>query len=90
MLARGDDERVLRIGRALVENAMRHTPPGTGRARIGAETLGGLAVLVVVDNGPGIAADEAGRSCSSASTGCPAGGAREAGSGWRSPASSRS
>jgi len=29
VLAVGDDERALQIGRALVENALRHTPPGT-------------------------------------------------------------
>ena len=27
--ALGDEERILRVGRALVENALRHTPPGT-------------------------------------------------------------
>ncbi len=39
----------------LIENALRHTPPGTHvRARTGIE--GGNAILVVEDDGPGIAA----------------------------------
>ena len=57
--ALGDDERALRIGRALVENALRHTPPGTqvvvragGAAR---------AVLEVADDGPGIPDSELGQ-----------------------------
>jgi two-component system, OmpR family, sensor kinase len=55
----GDDERALRIGRALVENALRHTPPGT---RVVVRARGaGQSALEVVDNGPGIPADELGR-----------------------------
>jgi two-component system OmpR family sensor kinase len=51
--ARGDAERVLQIGRVLVENAIVHTPPGT-RVRVAAELDGGRALLSVADDGPGI------------------------------------
>ena len=40
----------------LVENALRHTPPGT-RVEIAARVTDGHAVLEVSDNGPGIAAE---------------------------------
>ncbi|MGH2921077.1 MAG: sensor histidine kinase, partial [Gaiellaceae bacterium] len=56
--ALGDEQRVLQIGRALVENAIRHTPPGT-RVRIHTSRHNGLAVLAVEDDGPGIAPDHA-------------------------------
>ncbi|MFN2471809.1 MAG: sensor histidine kinase [Gaiellaceae bacterium] len=49
----GDADQVLRVGRALVENALRHTPPGT-RVCVRAERQGGAAVLEVEDDGPGI------------------------------------
>src|SRR5439155_17056209 len=52
--ALGDAERVLRIGRALVENALVHTQPGTP-VRISV----GDARLVVEDAGQGIAAADA-------------------------------
>ena len=52
----GDEERVLQIGRVLVENALKHTPPGTPiRIRVGG--AGGGAVLAVEDSGPGIATE---------------------------------
>ena len=50
--ALGDEERILRIGRALVENSIKHTPPET-RVLVRAEG----ASLVVADEGPGIPAD---------------------------------
>jgi two-component system, OmpR family, sensor kinase len=51
--ALGDPERVLQIGRLLVENAIVHTPPGTPvRLRVTGED--GRAVLAVEDEGPGI------------------------------------
>ena len=57
--ALGDDERALRIGRALVENALRHTPRGT-RVVVRA-AAGDRPVLEVTDDGPGIPADELAR-----------------------------
>jgi signal transduction histidine kinase len=54
--ARGDAERILQIGRILVENALVHTPPGT-QVRLAASLDGHRAVLTVADDGPGIPAD---------------------------------
>jgi signal transduction histidine kinase len=51
--ARGDEERVLQIGRILIENALVHTPPGTV-VRVSASVRGAQARLTVVDDGPGI------------------------------------
>jgi two-component system, OmpR family, sensor kinase len=51
--ARGDAERILQIGRILVENAIVHTPPGT-RVRLAASLDGHRALLAVTDDGPGI------------------------------------
>jgi signal transduction histidine kinase len=51
-LALADRQRVLQIGRALVDNALRHTPPGT-RVRIAARG----ASLMVEDDGQGIPAE---------------------------------
>jgi two-component system OmpR family sensor kinase len=56
----GDETRALQIGRVLVENAIRHTPPGTA-IRLGASTRDGVAVLSVADDGPGIAPEHAGQ-----------------------------
>jgi signal transduction histidine kinase len=53
--ARGDAERILQIGRVLVENALVHTPPGT-RVRVAAGLDGHRATLAVADDGPGIPA----------------------------------
>ena len=53
--ALGDEQRVLRIGRALLENALRHTPSGT---RVSVRASG--SSLAVVDEGPGIPAEHAG------------------------------
>ena len=54
--ARGDAERILQIGRVLVENAIVHTPPGT-TVRISSATEGGRATLTVANDGPPIPAD---------------------------------
>jgi signal transduction histidine kinase len=51
--ARGDAERILQIGRVLVENALVHTPPAT-RVRVTAAAEGQRATLTVADDGPGI------------------------------------
>ncbi|HKC22766.1 MAG TPA: HAMP domain-containing sensor histidine kinase [Gaiellaceae bacterium] len=56
----GDEERALQIGRILLENAMRHTPPGTP-VRIAATQRNGNALLTVEDEGPGIPAEHAGQ-----------------------------
>lgn len=53
--ASGDAGRVLQIGRALLTNAVVHTPAGT-RVVIRSRRSGERAELSVVDNGPGIPA----------------------------------
>ncbi|HLK45743.1 MAG TPA: ATP-binding protein [Acidimicrobiales bacterium] len=54
--ALADAERVLQIGRILLENALVHTPPGTFvRVVVGHE--GGRATLAVANGGPPIPAD---------------------------------
>jgi signal transduction histidine kinase len=50
----GDEERVFQIGRALVANALVHTPSGT-RVVVSARRRGERAQLLVEDTGPGIA-----------------------------------
>lgn len=52
--ALGDEERILQIGRALVMNALVHTPTGTP-VRVRARRRGSRAALEVEDAGPGIA-----------------------------------
>jgi signal transduction histidine kinase len=54
--ALGDEERVLQIGRALVENAIRHTPPGTHIA-VRASSDGIAPRLEVENGGPAIPLD---------------------------------
>jgi signal transduction histidine kinase len=51
--ARGDAERILQIGRVLVENALVHTPGGT-QVRLAASQDGHRALLTVANDGPGI------------------------------------
>ncbi|MGN6799179.1 MAG: sensor histidine kinase [Gaiellaceae bacterium] len=51
--ARGDAERILQIGRILVENALVHTPAGT-QVRLAASQDGHRALLTVANDGPGI------------------------------------
>jgi signal transduction histidine kinase len=52
----GDEQRVQQIGRVLVDNAIRHNPPGT-QVRVGVERVDGTALLTVSDDGPGIDAE---------------------------------
>jgi signal transduction histidine kinase len=51
--AEGDAERVLQIGRILLENALVHTPPGT-KVRVSTALDGGRATLTVANDGPEI------------------------------------
>jgi signal transduction histidine kinase len=51
--ALGDEQWLLRAGRALVENALVHTPPGT-TVRLRVSEDGDQARLTVEDDGPGI------------------------------------
>jgi two-component system OmpR family sensor kinase len=52
-VVQGDHDELLRVALNLIENALRHTPPGTAiRVRTGVE--GSDAVLVVEDDGPGV------------------------------------
>jgi signal transduction histidine kinase len=54
---RGDHELLTQLFSNLVENAIRHTPPGT-KIRIALETVQGEPVASVIDDGPGVAAEE--------------------------------
>jgi len=56
--ALADETRTLRIGRALLDNAIRHTPEGTA-IRLSAGRVNGRAVLSVEDAGPGIPPEQA-------------------------------
>jgi two-component system OmpR family sensor kinase len=55
-----DEDRVLQIGRALVVNALTHTPGGC-RVVLSARRVGVRSVLTVADDGPGIPIDDARR-----------------------------
>jgi signal transduction histidine kinase len=57
VLALGDEQRVLQIGRALLENAIRHTPEGT-KIEVAAGVGDEGPFLSVRDDGPGIAESE--------------------------------
>jgi signal transduction histidine kinase len=57
VLALGDEQRVLQIGRALLENAIRHTPEGT-KIEVAAALDDKGPFLSVRDDGPGIAESE--------------------------------
>jgi signal transduction histidine kinase len=52
----GDEQRILQVGRALVENAFRHTPSGT-RVRVRTSHNGQQVALAVEDDGPGIGSE---------------------------------
>ena len=53
-----DEQRVRQIGRALVDNAIRHNPRGT-EVRVAVGAHDGVVRLTVGDDGPGIDADTA-------------------------------
>jgi signal transduction histidine kinase len=57
LVALADDQRVLQIGRILLENAIRHTPAGT-HVKVAAGQRDGRAVLSVRDDGPGVPASD--------------------------------
>ncbi len=52
-----DQDQVLRIGRAVVENALVHTPSGTS-VRIAAHADGNRAALEIADDGPGVPVEQ--------------------------------
>jgi len=53
----GDEERILQVGRALVGNALVHTPPGS-RVVVRARRRDERAELTIEDDGPGIPAEQ--------------------------------
>ncbi|MDQ1686892.1 MAG: hypothetical protein QOC82_3629, partial [Frankiaceae bacterium] len=55
-----DPERVAQVLRILIDNALTHTPPGTGVV-VSAERDNGAVRVAVRDNGPGIGPDAAAR-----------------------------
>ena len=57
-VARADELRVLQAGRALVDNALVHTPPGT-HVTVRAWSESGRAYLTISDDGPGVAPESA-------------------------------
>jgi signal transduction histidine kinase len=57
VVALADEQRVLQIARILVENAIRHTPPGSSVV-VAAGTGEGEPFLSVRDDGPGVPADD--------------------------------
>jgi signal transduction histidine kinase len=57
VVALADEERVLQIGRSLVENGLRHTPSGT-TVTVGVVAGADRAVLTVHDDGPGITPED--------------------------------
>ena len=57
ILVRGDEALLGQAIANLLENAMKHTPPGT-RVRVTISSAAGRSSLVVSDNGPGVPASE--------------------------------
>ncbi|HLK43853.1 MAG TPA: ATP-binding protein, partial [Thermoleophilia bacterium] len=53
VVAVGDEERVQQIGRALLDNAVRHNPEGT-QVRVAVERIDDVIALIVSDDGPGL------------------------------------
>ncbi len=56
----GDEQRLRQVATNLVQNALRHTPPGTPIA-VRVAAYGSLAVLAVHDEGPGLSPEHAAR-----------------------------
>jgi signal transduction histidine kinase len=56
-VAVADEQRVLQVARILVENATRHTPPGTSIVVSAGDSNGSIA-LSVADDGPGVPEDD--------------------------------
>ncbi len=56
--ALGDEQRVLQIGRILLENALTHTPAATG-IEVRVDLRGEHALLAIADQGPGVPAAHA-------------------------------
>ena len=56
VLVQGAHDELHRLTINLIENALRHTPPGS-EIRVSTRLVGGQAELVVEDNGPGVPAD---------------------------------
>ena len=54
---RGDEELLTQLFSNLIENALRHTPPGT-HIRIALESMGPDILASVTDDGPGVAAED--------------------------------
>jgi two-component system OmpR family sensor kinase len=55
-VVQGDHDELFRLTLNLIENALRHTPPGTA-IRISTRADGSGAVLVVEDSGPGVSSE---------------------------------
>jgi len=53
-----DVDRVRQILMNLVMNAVKYSPPGTGKIRLGADVSGDMVRIYVTDMGPGIRADK--------------------------------
>ena len=61
IVVRGDQELLAQMLVNLVENALRHPPPGSRVLIVAARTRGGGALLAVEDDGPGVPEAERGR-----------------------------
>jgi signal transduction histidine kinase len=59
IIVEGARDELLRVTLNLIENALRHTPPGTA-VHVSVAVLGDQAVLTVEDNGPGVPPELAG------------------------------
>ena len=82
VLVQGAHDELHRLTINLIENALRHTPPGS-EIRVSTRLVGGQAELVVEDNGPGV--PQTWRPpCSSALSAAQATAGARSASGWRS------